>query len=338
MNEKIVRQTGKLRSSVAPEPIYAKWPLSLVPEDEPSTNGESNGHKPANLQRVEAALLAHGSTFVGGQDWTCPGHDDEHASLGITTGKDGRVLVNCQAGCAPEEVVKAVGLTMHNLAGSDNKPRVVAAYDYTDENEVPLYRVTRWINRPQGKCTQAAFRSDGTLRTGRGAMDGVRRVLYRLPDVLAAAADGGVVYVVEGEKDALALQKIGEIATTNSEGAGKWVDEYSAALVGARVVVVPDRDVAGYKHARQVVESLRRAGVASVRVVAPVPQHKGRHIRSSRRRLHARRVGAVVRGRTGTTRRRAGRRPRRVDVAVRCRPRGAGCADGLARARVMAGC
>ena len=54
----------------------------------------------------------------------CPGHEDRHASLTIGEGDDGRVLINCFAGCTPEEVVAALGLTMADLfADTRTTPR-----------------------------------------------------------------------------------------------------------------------------------------------------------------------------------------------------------------------
>jgi putative DNA primase/helicase len=61
---------------------------------------------------------------------------------------------------------------------------------------------------------------------------------------------------VEGEKDADALGGLGLVATTNPHGAGKWRDEYSETLRGAHVVILPDRDEPGRKHADQVARSL----------------------------------------------------------------------------------
>ena len=45
----------------------------------------------------------------------CPAHDDAHNSLSVREGEDGRVLLNCFAGCEPERVVAALGLTMADL-------------------------------------------------------------------------------------------------------------------------------------------------------------------------------------------------------------------------------
>ena len=58
----------------------------------------------------------------------------------------------------------------------------------------------------------------------------------------------------------------GEIATTNSGGAGKWRPEYAQALRDRHVVVLPDNDAPGENHARMVARSL--IGVAaSTRIV-----------------------------------------------------------------------
>ena len=52
-----------------------------------------------------------------GRGWTarCPGHEDRHASLSIAEGDDGRVLLKCHAGCAVDDVVSALGLTIADL-------------------------------------------------------------------------------------------------------------------------------------------------------------------------------------------------------------------------------
>ena len=52
-----------------------------------------------------------------GAGWTarCPAHDDRSPSLSVGTGSDGRVLLRCHAGCEPEAVVGALGLTLADL-------------------------------------------------------------------------------------------------------------------------------------------------------------------------------------------------------------------------------
>src|SRR5262249_10330511 len=104
---------------------------------------------------------------------------------------------------------------------------------------------------------------------GRGGwlwkLNGVRRVLYRLPELLSGD-ESEMVWVAEGEKDVDRLVSLGLVATTNPSGAGKWRDEYSQLLCGRDVVIPEDNDEPGRKHAQQVAQSLN--GVArTVRIL-----------------------------------------------------------------------
>ena len=96
-------------------------------------------------------------------------------------------------------------------------------------------------------------------------LDGVRRVLYRLPELLAAEPLE-TVFVAEGEKDVDRIADQGLVATTNPEGAGKWRDEYTATLKGRHVAILPDNDEAGRKHAEKVARALN-SEAASLKVV-----------------------------------------------------------------------
>jgi 5S rRNA maturation endonuclease (ribonuclease M5) len=199
-----------------------------------------------------------------GWEAKCPAHDDRHASLTVTTGDDGRVLVKCHAGegCPTERIVAAVGLTLRDLyeSESNNGRRIVATYDYEDEAGALLYQVVRY--EPKGFLQR---RPDG-----RGGwvwkLGSMRRVLFRLPQVIEASTAGRTIYIVEGEKDVLALEAAGEVATCNAQGAGKWRDSFSKVLKGADVVIVRDRDDEGRKHAEKVATSLDSIA-ASVRIV-----------------------------------------------------------------------
>jgi RecA-family ATPase len=220
-------------------------------------------------------IRQHGSAVRGGPtQWAaqCPAHDDRAPSLSIGTGTEGVPLVHCQAGCRPEDVLGAVGLTLADLMPDRDRPerpRVVATYPYVDEHGVLLYEVRRIEPAPDGSGRGKTFRPyrPGARRPGLG---NVRRVLYRLPEVIQAAAAGGTVYVCEGEKDADALAKRGLVATCNVGGAGrgKWKPEYSQHLAGAHVIVVADRDTPGIEHARAVADALT-GHAASVRIMLP---------------------------------------------------------------------
>ena len=65
-----------------------------------------------------------------GSGWMaiCPAHHDQHPSLKIDEGDDGRVLVHCHAGCSVDDIVRAMGLSVSDLfvdEDSPSQPRVV---------------------------------------------------------------------------------------------------------------------------------------------------------------------------------------------------------------------
>ena len=133
----------------------------------------------------------------------------------------------------------------------ESRKRIVATYPYHDENGTLLRQDPKGFSqrRPDGR--------GGWIWNLRNT----RRVLFRLPTL----KDADVVLVVEGEKDLLTLVGLGFVATRNPMGAGKWREEYSGQLAGKDVLIFPDNDEPGQKHARDIAASLI-GKVASVRV------------------------------------------------------------------------
>jgi hypothetical protein len=191
----------------------------------------------------------------------CPAHHDNNPSLSINEGDDGRVLIHCHAGCDPQDVLAAVGLTFADLMPSTRRlGSIVATYDYRDEQGQLLYQSVRYV--PKNFKQRRPNGADGWV----WSLKGVRRVLYRLPQLRANPT--GPVIVVEGEKDADRLASLGALATTNPGGAGpgKWLNEYTEFLRGRHVILLPDNDVVGWDHMQNVARSLHGVA-ASVRVV-----------------------------------------------------------------------
>ncbi|MDA1315123.1 MAG: CHC2 zinc finger domain-containing protein [Acidobacteria bacterium] len=123
---------------------------------------------------------------------------------------------------------------------------VVAEYTYRDEHGAPLYRVVR--TEPKGFYQQRWSGVEWVNGIGQ-----TRRVLYRLPEVLEAA----IVFVVEGEKDVETLRKWGFTASTTSGGSGaKWLPEFTDALRGREVIVIPDNDGPGWERAVSILREL----------------------------------------------------------------------------------
>lgn len=193
----------------------------------------------------------------------CPAHSDTRPSLSVTK-KGKKVLLHCHAGCEYDAIVFALegrenGWRGDRVRVDAQERQIVATYDYRDEDGNLLFQSVRYKPKDFRQRRKANGKWVNDLK-------GVRRVLFRLPEVVAAIERDKTIYVLEGEKDVEAIVGSGGEATCNPGGAGKWRDEYSQYLAGADVVVVADKDDAGRKHAREVKRSL--VGVArSVRVV-----------------------------------------------------------------------
>lgn len=197
------------------------------------------------------------------QVYGCVNHDDQNPSLKVNPkknvwmcgpcGKSGGAwaLAAFLSGRDPSdkpaitEWLRERGLLSPRREPAGSGSRIVATYDYTDESGELLYQNARYEpkdfkqRRPNGK--------GGWIWN----LHGVRRVLYRLPKILAASD----ALVVEGEKDADTGDTLGLTATT-SGATGTWRNEFSETLRGKRVVVIADADEPGRNHAEQVAASL----------------------------------------------------------------------------------
>ena len=130
-------------------------------------------------------------------------------------------------------------------AGEQRTRRIVATYPYQDESGAVAFEVLRY--EPKAFVQR---RPDGQGWSYK--LDGVQRFPYRLPELIDAIASDHVVFVVEGEKDVESLAKLNIPATTCPGGANKWRPEYNKYFQGADVVIVPDADEPGRKHAHDV--------------------------------------------------------------------------------------
>jgi hypothetical protein len=202
------------------------------------------------LERVDAVKAVPGGFMA-----RCPAHEDRHASLSIKDAGDD-LVIKCHAGCTFDAILAAVPPV-------DRKPterRIDATYTYRAADGTPVYDVVRYFPKDFRQR-----RADGTW-----SMQGVERVPYRLPELLAAK---GIV-VVEGEKDADRLAAIGIPATCNAGGAGKWRADFAEYFADKQVWLIPDNDDAGRAHMADVARSLQ--GVArEVRLVTLSVPPKG---------------------------------------------------------------
>ncbi len=216
-------------------------------------------------------------THRGPGQWMaeCPCHPDRNPSLSITQREDGdgAILLHC-FGCDAgfREVCEAIGISTSQLfpdtgrrdsAGPMTREVI---YEYVNAVGEPVMRSCRYRYEDGTKTFRQMRYRDGEWRWG--APPPQDRPLYRLPEVLTQVANGGTVYVVEGEKDVETLEGLHVVATTNPGGAGKWLPHHTECLAGATVVVIADRDNAGIAHALHVARELRATGSA-VEILQP---------------------------------------------------------------------
>ena len=211
-----------------------------------------------------------------GWEARCPcRQDDRNPSLSVKENEDGKVVLFCHrgGGCGTSEILKSCGLEMKDLWPTDARPadsvpvypkqerpklKFVAKYEYRDADGTVLFEKVRYVE-PDGKKTFRQRKPDGKGGWTYSLGD-TPKVLYNLPGVLKAKANGDPIFLVEGEKDADALIEMGACATTMPGGAGKWLDIHTDALAGAVVDIILDNDEPGRKHALLVYRLLSEAG------------------------------------------------------------------------------
>ena len=227
-----------------------------------------------SLDAVIAALDAAGCRpRRSGTGYTsrCPAHADRNPSLSLTAGDRQPVILKCHAGCTYDEIMTALHLERPPPLGAQPLGDPVAVYNY-DTYEVCRYSPKRFRQR----------RPDG-----RGGyiwnLHGVTPRLYHQDEIFLCVA------IVEGEKDVDALRdhlvkrqrpwtgkdaRFPTTATCNSGGAGKWTSVHTQVLLDnevEQVLVIPNNDNKGRKHAHAVAASCAAAGITVKVVEIPAP-------------------------------------------------------------------
>jgi len=140
-------------------------------------------------------------------------------------------------------------------------------FDYFDEDGVLRYQVQRF--EPKTFRQRRPDDKGGWINN----MEGVEALPYALPSLLANK--NRAIYVVEGEKCADRLIHEGKLATTNHGGANNWKPEINKWFKDRLVVVIPDNDEAGRKHADRVCHNLVGIAAEIRRIDLPGLKEKG---------------------------------------------------------------
>lgn len=205
----------------------------------------------------------------------CPFHDDTNPSLSINykTGqykcfgcdKKGSIFDfymerrGVDFKTALEELAKEAGVKANHTR------TIKDTFDYKDEGGNLLFQTVRY--EPKDFTQRRPDGNGGWIYE----VKGTRLVPYNLLNVLKAQD----IFIPEGEPQVDILKVWGLVGTCNPMGAGKWKSDYNEHFKDKHVVVLPDNDEPGRRHAQKVAENL--SGVAaSVRVVQlPGLEQKG---------------------------------------------------------------
>jgi hypothetical protein len=219
----------------------------------------------------------------------CPAHDDGRASLSITHGRNDNLVMRCHAPChcPTESILKALGLTMQAIFADGGKRafrtdrKIVCTYRYDNPDGSYAFECVRWEPKEFSYRRPNPLYPHSDNSKYLWTIEGLPRILYRLPELLASLRDFPTreVFLLEGEKDVETARRLGLVATTSPFGAKNWQESYKDWFVGARVNIVHDHDKwdersedrPGLAHAIKVARSL--AAVAhTVKVIAlPLP-------------------------------------------------------------------
>lgn len=191
-----------------------------------------------------------------------PGHsaDDRGSTAELVPGAPDGVLIRSYNGGDPLEIkdkLRAEGV-LPERAGWE----CTGEYLFRDETGQLLYRTKRFEHPDKPK------RYEAELPNGFKKLGGVRRVLYRLPELLAADPSE-TVFLTEGERKADKLARWGLVATSFAFGAKSWRRDYAEHLANRKVVLLPDNDDEGRAMVRTAARDIRARGGEAIILELP---------------------------------------------------------------------
>ena len=170
-------------------------------------------------------------------------------------------------GSIPDILEKKFGIQKQAQVSLQPARFMSACYDYVDEHGEVRYQVRRYEPKTFRQCRPDG--KGGWLHN----MDGVEALPYNLHQILARPNEP--IFIVEGEKAAEKVAKVGLLATTSHGGAKKWQPVLNKWFEGRNVIVLPDNDEAGKAHADMVIANLFGVAGRIKRVELPNLPEKG---------------------------------------------------------------
>lgn len=193
----------------------------------------------------------------------CPTRTDKNPSLSISVSDDGRILMHDHGGASNAEILSKVGLKMRDLYPENvqrpaaspqqsEKRKVVAVYQYLDKD---------------GKVVAEKVRYEPKSFGWRVPMDGgsydYHKPKFVPPYNMPTLVKSPFIFLVEGEKDADILTKIGVPAVSLPDGSmhGRWNGKYTKYFDGKVVIIIPDNDDVGQAYAKSASEAISKVAL-----------------------------------------------------------------------------
>ena len=248
--------------------------------------------------------LKHPHPIAGGYIAHCPAHLDGDASLSVSEGDDGRILVHCHAGCTPQDVCESLGLRLADLFDGPDRPQCPVARPKSEGYEAPGFDVLTWwltvrhvstpaklapwaeqLGLPVETLDDMGAGTVGNMLTfpmfdGTGKPCGVR-TRTRSGDKKAVTGSKAGLFlpcvhldyepvVCEGPTDAAAAMALGyePIGRPSCQGCERHVVETCKRFGYLRVTICADADGPGISGARKLAEILHAARIGT-RLVIP---------------------------------------------------------------------
>lgn len=193
---------------------------------------------------------------TGNKQWQacCPAHNDRNPSLSITE-KDGKILLHCFTGCTSDDICNALQLKQSDLFlnsaptyKTTQKKDLIRTHIYRDIDGNIVAKKDMYKEPNEKKSAIWSRYENGAYKTG---LKGIEPPLYNIQDVVKEL---DTVYIVEGEKDADTVKKMGYTTTTLPKK--KWITDYEKYLKDKNIVVIRDVDEAGERNANIVINGV----------------------------------------------------------------------------------
>lgn len=184
--------------------------------------------------------------------YTCPHCGGHNLSINQKNGKYD--CYNCNDTKAIFRAIKEKAGEWEDKWKKPPRPKETRQFHYLDRNGKPFVGVKRFdYGNGKKNCFQQQW--DESKQEYIKGLDGINREdipIYKYREVKQAIANNKTIFIVEGETTANALWNLDIPATCNIGGSGKWRESDSQDLQGAKVVICPDRDTEGIKHAERI--------------------------------------------------------------------------------------